>query len=437
EEILMSESQERMAAVVEPRNVDAFMAICRKWDVLATVIGEVTEGDRLVIDWHGETVVDVDPATVAHEGPVYERPFARPDWIDPLNADSAAALPRPSEPGDLAADFLAVVTSPNQADKSWITDQYDRYVRGNSILAQPDDAGMLRLDEETGLGIALAVDCNSRFALLNPYLGAQLALAEAYRNVAASGAEPVAITDCLNFGSPEDPAVMWQFSEAILGLVDGCKELGTPVTGGNVSFYNQTGGANILPTPVVGMLGVIDDVADRLGSGFREAGDEVWLLGTTDEHLSGSAWAGVVHDHLGGLPPVPDLDHELRLGRVLVAAARAHLLRSAHDLADGGLAQALAESCLRHGRAATVRLPEGDPCVQLFSETPGRVLVSLPPEQVAAFTALAGEHGIVAARIGEVTDTGSIEVAGFTVPLDDLRLAWQAPIPAALQAAGH
>jgi len=436
EEILMSESQERMMAVVTPENVERFLEICRKWDVLATVIGEVTEGDRLIIDWRGETVVDVDPATVAHEGPVYDRPLARPEWIDALNADAGEALPRSYD--DLAAQLLAVVGSPNQADKSWITDQYDRYVRGNSILAQPDDAGMLRVDEETGLGIALATDCNARFTYLNPYLGAQLALAEAHRNVAAGGAEPVAITDCLNFGSPEDPAVMWQFSEAILGLVDGCRALGTPVTGGNVSFYNQTGGVNILPTPVVGMLGVIDDVADRIGTGFREAGDQVWLLGTTGEHLSGTAWAQVVHDHLGGQPPVPDLDHEQRLARVLVAAAKRHLLRSAHDLADGGLAQALVESCLRHGLSAGLGLPEGDPVVQLFSETPGRVLISLPPANADAVGALCAEHGIPAAHLGTVTDTGIVEVSGhFALPLADLRAAWTAPIPSALQAAGH
>ena len=434
EEILMSESQERMMAVVEPGKVGDFLAICRKWDVLATVIGEVTDGDRLLIDWHGQRVVDVDPATVAHQGPVYHRPLARPDWMDALNSDSGNALPRPVHPAELADQLFAVVSSPNQADKSWVTDQYDRYVRGNSILAQPDDAGMLRVDESSGLGVALAVDCNSRFTLLNPYLGAQLALAEAYRNVAASGAQPVAVTDCLNFGSPEDPAVMWQFSEAILGLVDGCKELGTPVTGGNVSFYNQTGGANILPTPVVGMLGVIDDVADRLTTGFRQPADQVWLLGRTDEDLSGSAWAQAVHHHLGGLPPVPDLDHELRLGALLGAAAKRHLLRSAHDLSDGGLAQALVESCLRFDAAARIDLPDGDACVQLFSETPGRVLVSLPADHADQFGALCAEHGIPAAHLGEVTDTGVLEVAGFAVRLDELREAWRAPIPTAMQA---
>ena len=287
----MSESQERMMAVVEPGHVDAFMAICRKWDVLATVVGEVTGDGRLTIEWHGETIVDVDPRTVAHEGPVYERPYARPDWQDHVQNNGVDYLSRPATGEELADTLLRMVAAPNLCDKSWVTDQYDRYVRGNSVLAQPEDAGMLRIDEESGLGVALATDCNSRFALLDPYAGAQLALAEAYRNVAVSGAQPVAISDCLNFGSPEDPAVMWQFTEAIRGLVDGCRELGTPVTGGNVSFYNQTGDVPILPTPVVGVLGVIDDVTRRTPSGFASAGDAVYLLGDTQDELAGSAWA--------------------------------------------------------------------------------------------------------------------------------------------------
>ena len=216
-----------------------------------------------MIDWHGETVVDVPPRTVAHEGPVYERPYERPEWQDQVQANGIDQLPRPAGGAELSDTLLRLVGSPNLCDKSWVTDQYDRYVRGNSVLAQPDDAGMLRVDEDSGLGVALATDCNARFALLDPYAGAQLALAEAYRNVATSGAEPLAITDCLNFGSPEDPAIMWQFSEAVRGLADGCRALGTPVTGGNVSFYNQTGGTPILPTPVVGVLGVIDDVTRR------------------------------------------------------------------------------------------------------------------------------------------------------------------------------
>ncbi|MBK8458834.1 MAG: phosphoribosylformylglycinamidine synthase subunit PurL [Micropruina sp.] len=435
EEILMSESQERMMAVVEPQHVDRFMEICAKWDVLATVVGEVTDGDRLIIEWRGEVVVDVDPATVAHEGPVYDRPYHRPVWLDELNANSANALPRPFEGAELGATLLRLVGSPNLCDKSWITDQYDRYVRGNSVLAQPEDSGMLRIDEETGLGVALATDCNARFAYLNPYLGAQLALCEAYRNVATSGADPVAITDCLNFGNPEDPEVMWQFSEAILGLVDGCKALGTPVTGGNVSFYNQTGEANILPTPVVGVLGVIDDVADRTPMGFAFEGDAVFVIGETREDLSGSAWADVMHQHLGGMPPVPDFDHEQRLGRVLVAAAKRHLLSSAHDLADGGLSQALVESCLRKNLGVSLTLPEGDWCVQLFSETPGRVLVSLRASSVAEFSALCAEQGLPLTRLGEVTGNADLEVHGaFTLTLAEIRSHWAAPLPAAM---GH
>ena len=437
EEILMSESQERMMAVVEPQNVDAFLEICAKWDVLATVVGEVTDGDRLLIDWHGETVVDVPPRTVAHEGPVYERPYARPEWQDRVQSDTPDSLARPSSGTELAQTLLAMVASPNLCDKSWVTNQYDRYVRGNSVLAQPEDAGMLRIDEDTNIGVALATDCNGRFAYLDPYAGAQLALAEAYRNVAVSGAQPVAISDCLNFGSPEDPSVMWQFTEAIRGLVDGCKELGTPVTGGNVSFYNQTAETAILPTPVVGVLGVIDDVTKRTPIGFANQGDEVWLLGDTRDELDGSAWAEVAHDHLGGQPPVVDLDRERRLALIMITAAREGLLSSAHDLADGGLAQALVESSLRRGFGVTATVPNGsDPFVLLFSESAGRVLVSLPGHSAARLQELAASHQVSATRIGEVRAAGfdaavTIEDQ-FSLDLSEIRVAWQATIPAVL-----
>ena len=224
----------------------------RKWEVLATVIGEVTDGDRLQITWHGETVVDVPPRTVAHEGPVYERPVERPDTQDALNADTSAKLPRPSTGDELRATLLALLGSPHLCSRAFITEQYDRYVRGNTVLAEHADGGVLRVDESTGRGIAISTDASGRYTALDPYTGAQLALAEAYRNVAVTGATPVAVTNCLNFGSPEDPGVMWQFSQAVRGLADGCAALGIPVTGGNVSFYNQTGTPPILPTPVVG-----------------------------------------------------------------------------------------------------------------------------------------------------------------------------------------
>lgn len=206
-----------MCAVVAPENVEAFLAVCRKWEVLATVIGEVTDGDRLRITWHGETVVDVPPRTVAHQGPVYERPLARPQSQDALNADTSAGLPRPTTGAELRATLLALLGSPHLCSRAFITEQYDRYVRGNTVLAEHADGGVLRIDESTGRGIALSTDASGRYTKLDPYTGAQLALAEAYRNVAATGAVPVAVTNCLNFGSPEDPGVMWQFSQAVRG----------------------------------------------------------------------------------------------------------------------------------------------------------------------------------------------------------------------------
>ncbi|CAM3658282.1 MULTISPECIES: phosphoribosylformylglycinamidine synthase subunit PurL [Streptomyces] len=430
EEILMSESQERMCAVVEPGNVDRFLEISEKWEVTATVIGEVTDGDRLEIFWHGEKIVDVDPKTVAHEGPVYERPYARPEWQDALQADDPAALPRPKDGDELRAAVLALVSSPNQAAKSWITDQYDRYVLGDTVLAQPEDSGMIRIDAETGLGVAVSTDGNGRYAKLDPYEGARLALAESYRNVAATGARPLAVTDCLNFGSPEDPAAMWQFAEACRGLADACRELGTPVTGGNVSLYNQTGEAAIHPTPVVGVLGVIDDVARRTPMAFRDEGHLIYLLGETREELGGSAWSQVAHGHLGGRPPQVDLERERLLAEILIAASRDGMADAAHDVSDGGVVQALAESCLKGGKGARIVVPDGlDPFVFLFSESQGRALVAIPRSEEVRFTDTCAARGMPAARIG-VVDGEAIEVQGqFTLPLEELREAHEGTLP--------
>ncbi|MFP5346799.1 MAG: phosphoribosylformylglycinamidine synthase subunit PurL, partial [Actinomycetes bacterium] len=436
EEILMSESQERMMAVVRPDALDAFLAITRKWDVEAAVVGEVTATGRLQITWHGDVVVDVPPRTVAHEGPVYERPIQRPEYLDALQQNGAELLPRPSSGQDLRATVLTMAASPNLASKEWVTAQYDRYVMGNTALAMPDGAGVVRVDEETGLGVAIATDCNGRFAKLDPYAGAQLALSEAYRNVATAGATPLAVTDCLNFGSPEDSGVMWQLAEAVKGLADGCKELGTPVTGGNVSLYNQTGDAAIHPTPVVGVLGVMDDVARRTPSGWRSPGQAIYLLGTTREELSGSEWAWVVHGHLGGRPPRVELAAERLLGQLLVNASRDGLVDAAHDLSDGGLAQALVESCLRYGVGARVWLDEVcerdgiSPFVALFSESVARAVVSVPRSEEVRFTDMCTARRYPHARIGVVDaggdDEAALDVQGlFSIPLTELREAWE------------
>lgn len=421
-------------AIVHPDKLDGFLEVVGKWDVETSVLGEVTDTGRLIIQWRGEEIVNVEPRTVAVDGPVYDRPVSYPTWIDALQADAASALPRD---GDLRDQFLSLLGSPNLADKRWITDQYDRYVLGNTALSFPDDGGMVRVDEQTGLGFAVATDANGRYCQLDPYRGAQLALAEAYRNVGVTGATPVAVSDCLNFGSPENPEVMWQFSRAVEGLADGCVELGIPVTGGNVSFYNQTGDVPIHPTPVVAVLGTIDDVARRIPSGWQDAGDNIYLLGTTALELDGSAWAGVVHDHLGGIPPAVDLATERALAGLISAGGGQSLVASAHDLADGGLAQALAESVLRFGVGARVWLTEimqrdgVDATTALFSESSGRAIVSVPREDDVRFRGLCEGRGYPVLRIGVTDASGELEVQDvFTVPLDELSRVHRGTLPA-------
>jgi phosphoribosylformylglycinamidine synthase len=443
EEILMSESQERMMAVVEPAKLEEFMAIAKRWDVEATVVGEVTDGKNLEIFWADELIVDVPPRSVAHDGPVYRRPMQRPAYLDALQGNGPESLVRPQTGDELKATLLALLASPNLCDKSWITDQYDRYVMGNTALAMPDDSGVVRVDEETGRGVAISTDCNSRYAKLDPYAGAQLALAEAYRNVATAGGVPLAISDCLNFGSPEDPGVMWQFEQAVRGIAEGCKILGIPVTGGNVSLYNQTGDVAIHPTPVVAVLGVMDDVARRTPSGWRAPsgnapGQVIYLLGSTADEFGGSAWTQVAHDHLGGLPPRVDLERERQLGEILVSASRDGLVHAAHDLSEGGLAVALAEASLRNGVGARIRLDEVcerdgvDAFTLLFSESAARAIVAVPPAEEARFTDLCTSRGFPYARIGVVDGVGrALDVQGqFTLPLDELRTAHTSTLPA-------
>ena len=441
EEILMSESQERMMAVVEPSKLDAFLEVTKKWDVETSVLGEVTDTGRLIINWHGEEIVNVDPRTVAIDGPVYERPVSYPAWIDALQADSASTLARPadSDTAALREQFLKLLGSPNLADKSWVTNQYDYYVLGNTALSFPDDAGMIRVDEESGLGFSIATDANGRYCQLDPYAGAQLALAEAYRNVAATGAVPTAVTDCLNFGSPENPEVMWQFSQAVEGLSDACQTLEIPVTGGNVSFYNQTGDVPIFPTPVVGVLGIIDDVARRIPSGWQDAGEHLYLLGVTREELDGSTWADVVHGHLGGRPPAVDLAAERDLAELIHAGAQESLISAAHDLSEGGLGQALAEGVMRFGVGARVWLAElmqrdgVDAATALFSESTARMLVAVSHEDEVKFKGLCEGRGVPVLRIGVTTGAGEsaeLELQDlFTASVDDLRRTNRATLP--------
>ena len=430
-EVLCSESQERMCAVVRPSDVDAFMAICAKWDVTATVIGEVTDGDRLMIQYQGKTVVDAPPRSMADDGPVYHRPVQRPSTQDSLQAASAEMLARPATLDDVRATVLRMAASPGLCSRAWVTDQYDRYVRGGTVLAQPSDAGMVRIDESTQRGVTVATDCNARYCALDPYVGTQLALAEAYRNVAVTGATPLAVTNCLNFGAPTDPGVMWQFQQAVRGLAEGCAQLGIPVTGGNVSFYNQTGDTAILPTPVVGVLGVIGDVRHRIPTGLGNVGDEIWLLGDTRDEFGGSEWAHEVHGHLGGRPPAVDLTREQALAEVLAAAAREGLVSAAHDLSDGGLAQALVEGCLLSGHGAQVTAPANlDPFVTLFSESSARVLLGVSGAHAPRVAQLCSAHGVPVTRLGEVHVQPTLHIRPLApLTLSELRTAWESTLP--------
>ena len=424
EEILMSESQERMCAIVEPSKIARFLEICEKWDVTVTVIGEVTDGNHLEITWNDELIVDVPPRTVAHDGPVYNRPLAQPDYINEV-AKEVINLPLPSTADEIKATVLKLVASPNLADKSWVTDQYDRYVQGNTIQSQPDDSGMVRIDEKTHLGVAVATDANANWSYLNPYEGAKLALAEAARNIATAGAKPLAVTNCLNFGSPEDPGVMWQFAESVRGLADGCLEMGLPVTGGNVSFYNQTGAVAILPTPVIGVLGVIDDVRTRTPMSFDRAGLDLYLLGETENDLAGSEWA-YLHQQRGGIAPTANLQREMRLIDLLVTGRTKKIFSAAHDVSQGGLAATLTEMVLRNKTGAKVKLDNVGQ--SLLSETPGRVVVAIDPSQTAALTNEAAAQKIALTKIG-TSGGDALVINDATISLTELRKAHTETFP--------
>lgn len=426
-EILSSESQERMCAIVRPEDVARFREICAHWDVTCAEIGEVTDGEHLLIRHRGELVVDAPAHTIAHEGPVYERPWARPEWQDEVQ--QFQGVEKPTDPEAVKAALLAMVGSPALCSRAFITDQYDRYVRGNTVQAQHANAGVLRIDEQMHRGVAVSADASGRYTKLDPNMGARLALAEAYRNVAVTGARPVAVTNCLNFGSPEDPAVMWQFREAVHGLADGAKELVIPVSGGNVSFYNQTGSEAILPTPVVGVLGVIDDVRESVRNklGTVSGTEELYLLGQTFDEFGGSIWQQVSGAGLSGLPPQVDLANEEKLMEFFQQPG---VVSAAHDVSEGGVAQAIAELAIYSNKGVSLDVSGvyDDVFTALFSESASRVVVAATDG--AAVVRRAQELGIPVVKIGETIDEPVVRVEGqFEVPVAELTQAWTETLP--------
>jgi phosphoribosylformylglycinamidine synthase len=361
--------------------------------------------------------------------------------MDGLQADSASSLALPPDGDALRATLLALLGSPNLSSRDWITRQYDRYVQGNTGMARPDGAGVIRVDEATGRGVAIATRSNDRYTKLDPYQGARQAVAAAYRAVAIAGASPLAVTDCLNFGSPEDPDSMWQFAEAARGIADACQDLAVPVTGGNVSLYNGTGepgriDSSINPTPLAGILGVFDDVARATPSGWREEGQVLYLLGRTRAELDGSQFAAL-SGHLGGLPPAVDLDAERLLADVMVAASRDGLVDAAREVGEGGLLVAAALGCLRYGVGARIAVDDVcardglTPAVALLSESQARALCAVPRSEEQRWVDMLAARGVPAVRVGVTDDSGVLEVQGqFTLSLDGARSAWEAPLPA-------
>ena len=422
-EILTSESQERMLAIVHPSKLEAVQALCARWGLQTSVIATLVGGGTLTIHRAGELVAEVPARSLADDGPEYDRPREAPAPPDPTDP---ALTPFD---GSLAHALETVLASPAIASKRWVWRQYDRVVQGNTVVGPDADGAVIRVPGSLK-GVVVSSDGKGRFGRLDPRLGAMHAVAEAARNVAVTGATPLAITNCLNFGNPERPEVMWQFAESIAGMRDACEALGTPVTGGNVSFYNESGDSAIDPTPVIGMLGLLPDYRLRVPLGFPRPGLAVYLLGETFAELGGSEFAEVVLGQVSGMPPALDLSKERALLELLVAAAGDALLASAHDCGDGGLAVALAEAAIANGHGFAVSVPTDlPPHVALFSESASRVVVAVEQVNEDAFGALAARHGVPVARIGETGGPRAVIEGAIDVEVAGLAEVWETAIP--------
>ncbi len=421
-EILLSESQERMLVVGKLEQRERIIEVLKKWDIPWAQIGEVIDNGHVEIYESDVLKANVPAESLVLGGgaPVYHRESREPEYYRKLQAEDACDIP---EPEDIQSMFLKVLASPNIVSRRYVYEQYDHMIGAASVVRPGGDAAVVRI-LPTGKYLSVTTDCTSRFTKLDPRQGALQAVSEAARNVAVTGATPLAITNCLNFGDPYDPEIYWQFKEVIAGMGEACRYFDTPVTGGNVSFYNETPQSAVHPTPVIGMIGLIEDGDAVTQSCFRSAGDRVLLAGTISADIGGGEYQRLTQGKLGGKPPRVDLEYELRLQHFLHAATGEHLLQSAHDVADGGVAVTLAESCI--GDQSTqlgcnVELPfqlRSD--LLLFSESQGVVVMSAAPEQVERITSLAEEHGIPLQDIGEVTGSDFKIGSLIELPLEQL-----------------
>jgi phosphoribosylformylglycinamidine synthase len=402
-ELMLSESQERMLMVAKAGREDEVIRICRKWDLDVAVVGRVTDDGILRVKDQGHVVAEIPAKALADDGPRYERPYAPPAYQDFLHTLNLDAIP---DVKDANAVLFALLESPTIASKRWVYEQYDHMVRTNTIVCPGSDAAVVRV-KGTHKALALTVDCNGRYCLLHPMEGAKIAVAEAARNLVCSGADPIGLTDCLNFGNPERPDVMWQFAMAIEGMKEACEHFGIPIVSGNVSFYNETNGLSIYPTPMIGMVGLIEHADRAMTQWFKKAGDDIILLGVTKDELCGTEYLRVVHSREQGTPPLLGLDDEKALYACVLKLIQDGLVQSAHDCSDGGLAVALAESCISGPNrpiGAVVQLRAADiRCDSLlFGESQSRVVLSVAPGRREATLKVAAEHGVPAEVIGRV-----------------------------------
>lgn len=430
-EMMLSESQERMLVVVEKGKEAEAIAIFDKWGLASAVVGKVTEDSKLRLLHKGEVVAEVPVNSLADDAPVYHRPSAVPAYYEAnANVDVLAAI---QEPKDLNETLKSILAQPTVANKAWVYEQYDHIVRANTAVKPGSDAAVVMV-RGTRKALAMTTDCNGRYVYLDPKVGGAIAVAESARNVVCSGAEPLAITDCLNFGSPEKPEVFWQFEKACEGMSEACVALDAPVIGGNVSFYNERSGDAIYPTPTVGMVGLITDVDHITTQDFKNEGDAIILLGETFAELGGSEYQKLATGSISGRPPQIDLNKEAAVQKLVLTAIRKGLVNSAHDLSEGGLGVALAESCFGKGIGAQVELSsELRNDVLLFSESQSRILLSASPEQAEAILALAGEHGVPAEKIGTIGgDRLVVNVNGaeaINASIQEVKAAWKDAIP--------
>ncbi|HEY5432985.1 MAG TPA: phosphoribosylformylglycinamidine synthase subunit PurL [Coriobacteriia bacterium] len=424
-EFMVSESQERMLAVVTPQNLAAAQAVCEKWGLRSTAIGTVTDTRRFIVREGDEIVADMPADTLASDAPVYDPAMTRPAYLDEVQSFDPLSLARPETPAEFGATLLQVLASPNVCSRAWIYRQYDQQVLLNTLVLPGGDAAVIRI-AGTKRAIAVSSDCNGRYCYLDPYVGAQIAFAEAARNVACAGGRPAAITDCLNFGSPEKPEVFWTFHESVRGMSDACKAFGVPVISGNVSFYNESFGNPIYPTPTVGLVGVLQDASKRMTMHFKSAGDVVVLLGETADELGGSEYLSTVHGVIAGVPPAMDVVEERAIHEALLAAIEAGLVRSAHDCSEGGVAVALAECAIAGGLGATVTLDDDlAPVSSLFSETQGRIVVTCAESDAETLTDLFVARGVTFSVIGEVGGDRLVIEDKVDVSLRALEAAWK------------